>query len=98
MGPKGKAACGTGLDRTLNKSKWYVGQPPTLARDRPRRRPGRDRPSAYSTSALAPQEPPKSRECPASLGSDRENRTREVPARPKSARLQDSAVPVRSRV
>ena len=76
MGPKGKAACSTGLDRTLDKSKWYVGQPPALARNRPRRRLGRARPSTYSASALALQEPPKSRECPASLGLDRENRTR----------------------
>jgi hypothetical protein len=76
MGPKGKAACGIGLDRTLDKSKRYIGQPPTLARNRPRRRLGGARPSAYSASALAPQEPPKSRECPASSGLDRENRTR----------------------
>jgi hypothetical protein len=76
MGPKGKAARGMGLDRTLDKSKWYTGQPPAMARNRPRRRPGRARPSAYGASALAPQEPPKSRERPASLGSDRENRTR----------------------
>jgi hypothetical protein len=76
MGPKGKAARGTGLDRTLDKSKWYVGQPPTLARNGPRRRLSRARPSAYSVSALALQEPLKSRERPTSLGSDRENRTR----------------------
>ena len=87
MGPKRKAACGIGLDRTLDKSKWYVGQPPALAKDRPKRGPGRARPSAYSTSAIALQEPLKSRECPASSGSDRENRTKEVLAQPESARL-----------
>ena len=76
MGLKGKAARNTGLDRTLDKSKWYIGQLPALARNRPRRRLGRVRPSAYSASALAPQEPLKSRERPASSGSNRKNRTR----------------------
>ena len=78
MGPKGKAACSTGLDRTLDKSKQNTGQLPALAKSRPRRRLGRVRPSTYSTGALAPQEPPKSRECLTSSGQDRENRTREV--------------------
>ena len=79
IGPKGKATCSTGLDRTLNKSKQNAGQLPALAR-RPRRGPGRAGPSAYSAGALAPQEPPKSRECLTGLGQDRENRTRKVPA------------------
>ena len=67
MGLKGKAAYSTGLDRTLDKSKWYIGQLPALAR-RPRRGLGRAGPSAYSAGALAPQEPPKSRECLTGLG------------------------------
>jgi hypothetical protein len=33
-----------------------------------RRRPGRAGPSADSAGALAPQEPPKSRECPTGSG------------------------------
>jgi len=54
MGPKGKATCGTGLDGTLDKSMRNAKQPPALARSRPRRGPGRARPSAYSAGALAP--------------------------------------------
>ena len=73
MGPKGKATCSIGLDKVLDKSKQNAEQ---LAG-----------PSAYSAGALAPQKPPKSRECLTSLGQDRENRTREVLVRLESARL-----------
>ena len=54
MGPKGKATCGTGLDRTLDKSMQNTEQLPALARSRLRRGLGRARPSAYSAGALAP--------------------------------------------
>ena len=52
----------------LDKSKQNTDQPPTLAKNRPKRRLGRIRLNAYNVSALTLQEPPKSKEYLTSLG------------------------------